>query len=109
MKEAGDRIVRDSLKISVSRLKRDAALVENYIDSIPTLIKELEQSMDQLAQCWDGQAWLEYQNNVALYIEILTEIYRYMGDFTKDLNQAAKMYQRTEQDVCSVIDRVIVL
>ena len=99
----------ERIKISVNRLKNDAAKVENYIEAIPTLIKELEQSMDQLAQCWEGQAWLEYQNNVALYIEILTDIYNHMGEFTKDLKQAAKLYQRVEQDACSAIDSVLVL
>lgn len=99
----------ESLKVSVSMIKNDAAKVENCIDAIPTLIKELEQSMAQLAQCWEGQAWLEYQNNVARYIEYLTDIYQHMGEFTKDLNQAAKLYQRAEQDVCSAIERVLIL
>ena len=101
--------MEQNLKVSVGRIRNDAAQIENEIDSIPALIKELEQSMAQLAQCWEGQAWLEYQNNVARYIEILTEIYQYMGEFTIDLNQAAKLYQRAEQDVCSAIDRSIVL
>lgn len=99
----------DLLKVSVNRLRTDASKVENLIDTIPNLVKELEEAMAQLAQCWEGQAWLEYQNNVAKYIEILTEIYKYMGEFTKDLNEAAKLYQRAEQDLCSAIDLVMVL
>lgn len=99
----------ERLKVSVGKIRNDAEQVKKHIDSIPTLIKELEQSMEQLAQCWEGRAWVEYQNNVARYIEYLTEIYQHMGEFTKDLNEAAKVYKRTEQDICSAIDRVLIL
>lgn len=97
-----------SMKISVSSIKNDASKIENDLSSIPALIDELEKSMGQLAQCWEGQAWDVYQTNIALDIEILTEIYRYMGGFTKSINEAATIYQRVEQDVCSTIDRIVV-
>lgn len=97
------------LKISVKRIRSDADQVEEHLESIPIFINELETAMQQLAQCWEGAAWIEYQNQVALYIEILTEIYKQMGEFTAKMNEASQIYERAEQNVCGKMDSVFVL
>ena len=67
------------------------------------LIDELENSMRQLSGCWEGPAWGAYQKTVAEHMEILTDIYNYMGQYTITMQEAAKEYVHVEQDVCADI------
>lgn len=101
--------MRKDLKVSVQGILKDGMKIEEYLESIPVLIDELESSMGRLAQCWEGQAWIQYQNNVAIYVEILTDIYQCMGKYVEDINESAKIYQRAEQDVCTTLDHLLVL
>lgn len=91
------------LKISTNTLKRDAEKIEEIKECIPVLIEELEASMRQLSNCWEGSAWGAYQKNVAEHIEMLTDIYNYMSQYTIKMQEAAKEYVYAEQDVCTDI------
>lgn len=95
-----------SMKISVGSIKNDAERIENLIESIPTLMNELEASMQQLAGCWEGPAWGIYQRNVAFHMEMLSDIYEYMSKYVITMQQASEDYCRTEQDICSDIRKI---
>ena len=96
----------DYIKVSTAQLKNDAETIENLSKSIPTLVSDLEVAMTQLANCWEGAAWGEYQKTVAYYIEHLSAIYQHMIGFSSNIGEASKAYHRTEQDICSEIDKI---
>lgn len=91
------------LMISANKLKSDAEKLEELKNTIPVLIDELEVSMRQLSNCWEGPAWGVYQKTVAEHIEKLTDIYNYMSQYTITMQEAAKDYVHAEQDVCADI------
>lgn len=91
------------LKISANNLKSDAEKIEELKETIPVLIDELEVSMRQLSNCWEGPAWGAYQKNVAEHIEMLTDIYNYMSQYTIAMQEAAMEYVHAEQDACADI------
>ena len=97
------------LKVSTKSIKTDAENIEALKDTIPTFIKELETAMQQLSCCWEGPTWANYQGTVALYIEMLTDIYDYMSRYTANMQTASKNYTRTEQDICADIRNVFTL
>ena len=94
------------LKISKNLLEKDAQNLDTLIETLPELIKDLEQGMHMLSSCWDGPAWAAYQQTVIMHVEKLTEIYEQMGKYTINMKEAAKEYARAEQDVCSDINSV---
>ena len=75
-------------------------------EEIPLLINELEDAMHQLANCWEGVAWGTFQQNTALHIEMLTDIYEYMSRYVITMQEAGIAYERTEQDICAQIRKV---
>lgn len=94
----------DYVEVNSNAIKNDADRVNELIGSIPTLVKELEQSLYTLDGCWEGAAWNEYQNTNAYYMEVLADIYKYYGEFTAELHKASQIYMRTEQDVMDDVD-----
>lgn len=94
------------LKVSAGLLERDAEKINELKNSIPVLVNELNDSMTQLSNCWEGPAWSSYQANVAYHIEVLTEIYDYLSRYADYMQEARKKYIRAEQDVCTDIKRV---
>ena len=98
----------DYIKVSSNKIKTDADRIDELINSVPALIKALEQAMTRLNGCWEGSAWNAYQNTNAAYMEMLGEIYRYYGLFTANLLKAGQKYMRSEQDVMDWVDSVFV-
>ena len=88
------------IRISTNSLQRDSEKIKELNDSIPILVKELEASMQELSGCWEGLAWAGFQKTTANYIEILTEVYQYIGKYTENMQNASQDYKRTEQDLC---------
>ena len=97
------------LKVSTSSMKHDAERIEKLNGTIPNLIKELEVSMTQLSGCWEGVAWAAYQKNVALHIEMLTDIYDYMSRYTMLVKEAEKKYGYAEQDICAELRKLLTI
>lgn len=95
------------IKVSTNSISRDATRIEELKESIPTLMNELEASMQHLSTCWEGVAWANYQKSVAEHMEKLTEIYNYMSRYTINMQEAQKKYGRAEQDVCAEIRKVV--
>lgn len=94
----------DYIKVSANGISNDAERIKALTDSAPQLMKELEQAMYTLNECWEGAAWNAYQNTSADYIEILEEIYEYYGKYITNLHQASQTYTRAEQDVMSAVN-----
>ncbi|MBO5030833.1 MAG: WXG100 family type VII secretion target [Lachnospiraceae bacterium] len=93
----------DVIRISTRSLRSDADRVKELNDALPGLVKELEESMQQLSNCWEGLAWAGFQQTTAYYIEVLTEVYQYMGTYTENMQKASQDYERTEQDLCTAL------
>lgn len=96
----------DYLKVSKVSMGRDAEQIEKKLETIPKLISELESSMKSLSACWDGPAWITYQNTVAGYIEKLTDIYDSMEKYVIYIKESSTEYVRAEQDVCMKINGI---
>ncbi len=89
------------IKISSSQISNAGREISEQVSAIPGLIQELETALHKLNSCWEGEAWKAFQNNAAIQIEMLTEIYKYMKEFSAKYEKAAEQYRRAEQDVCA--------
>lgn len=89
------------IKVSTNSIANDAQEIDQLVNSIPELLKELEAAMGELSNCWEGAAWHNYQANVNHYIEMLLEIYKYMKNYAVKLQESSEVYHRAEQDVCT--------
>lgn len=94
------------LKVSANSIKSDAEKIDELKEKVPMLLKDLETSMGQLANCWEGPAWAAYQVKVSEYMEMLSEIYEYLTKYTGSMKEAEKDYTRAEQDICVAIRNV---
>ena len=91
------------IKMNANKLKKDGEDVKDLNETIPILVDELQGAMSDLANCWEGPAWAGYQENMAHYIDLLREMYEYMGRFAGNIMQASQDYMRTEQDISADI------
>lgn len=97
------------LKVSTNSIRNAAESIEEIAETIPALMAELETAMEQLSSCWEGPAWGSFQENTALHMEMLSDIYEYMSKYVIHLQQASQDYCRAEQDVCADIRSIIML
>lgn len=94
------------LEINTATLKSDATTIQEKVESISTLVDNLEDSMEKLAGCWEGAAWGTYQYYMSQNIETLTDIYKEMSDYTTNMQEAAKLYEKTEDNVHKTIKSI---
>ena len=89
------------IRVSSAQISHAGREINELLNTIPGLIRELEASLQRLNGCWEGAAWDSFQSNAALQIEMLTEVYQYMKQFSAGMESAATQYKRAEQDVCA--------
>ncbi len=91
------------IRVSANSINRDAERIKELNGTLPALVKELEEAMEKLSGCWEGIAWASFQETTAYYMETLTDVYKYMGEFVEKMLEASQDYERTEQDICGGI------
>lgn len=93
-------------RVSTPRMKQDEDEIQSQTDQIPTFIQELDASMKRLGQCWDGPAWLTFQQQVELDIQNMLDIYDWMKDFLQAFSQSAKKYGEAEEKSYTAVENV---
>jgi len=93
------------MRVSTEAMKRDAERIQELNGAIPVLIEELDNSMQQLAACWEGAAWGMFQKNIADYTEMLGEIHKYMSEYASNMGRASNEYMHAEQDVLDLVKK----
>ena len=93
-------------KVSTPRMKQDEEDIQAQTDQIPKFIQELDASMKRLGQCWDGPAWLVFQQQVESDIQNMLDIYDWMKDYLQALSQSAEKYGEAEKKSYSAVENL---
>ena len=67
----------NQIRVSTSNMSRDVKKMDQQIAVLPEVIRELKVQMSLLASCWEGPAWMAFQNQVADDIAFMSEVYQF--------------------------------
>ena len=70
-------------RVSCNSMKSDAEALSVALKDIPKTIEQLQVSMRNLAQCWEGPAWAAFQMQVNRDIQNMLEVYEKSGRTAK--------------------------
>lgn len=93
----------NQIRVSTSRMSKDVKTLEQQIAVLPQVIRELKTQMHLLASCWEGPAWMAFQNQVADDIAFMSEVYQFLSAYNRSLQSSAEGYLSAEQDNYSEI------
>ena len=62
------------IKVSVPKMKRNAEQLQANVDKIPQFVNSLDASMKNLGACWEGPAWIAFQQQVESDILYLLDV-----------------------------------
>ncbi len=94
------------VKVSVPRMKDDGEQLHTQIAKIPQFIRELEGSMKSLGSCWDGPAWVTFQQQVESDILNMLEMYDWLCRYLRAMSDAEKEYGNCEEKSYSSVEKV---
>lgn len=94
------------IKVSVPRMNEDAEKLQTCYDKIPQMVKDLENVMAKLATCWDGPAWVSFQQQMRTDIANMLEVYDWMKTFIESMSRAEEIYGNCEEQMYQQIDGV---
>ena len=83
-------------RVSCNSMKSDAEALSVALKDIPKIIEQLQVSMRNLAQCWEGPAWAAFQMQVNRDIQNMLEVYENLAELQKGLGSGRDIYLRTE-------------
>lgn len=89
----------DHIKVSASHMKKDIEDLIILKEEIPDAIDRLNEAMSQLASCWDGPAWGQFQRQVASDIQNMHELYEYLSSYMETLDDSREKYIQAELKV----------
>jgi len=98
--------MNNHIKVSVPKMKNSGDQLHGDMDKIPQFIQELDASMKQLGNCWEGPAWIAFQQQVQSDILNMLDVYDWLRKFLQALSEAEKVYGDCEQRSYDCIDRV---
>lgn len=94
------------VKVSISRMKEDGEQLHTQIEQIPQFVRELEAAMKSLGSCWEGPAWVAFQQQVESDIINMLDVYDWLRKYMQALSDAGKVYGDCEEKSYSGIERI---
>ena len=94
------------VRFSASNMKRDEETLQKQIEQIPKFIDDLETAMHRLGTCWDGPAWLSFQQEVDMDIQMMTGIYGWMHQYVQSMAGALEEYGKAESQSRELVERI---
>lgn len=87
----------NQIRVSTSKMSQDVKTLEEQIAVLPEVIGELRTQMHLLASCWEGPAWISFQNQVADDIAFMNEVYQFLSNYEKAMQTSAEGYLSAEE------------
>ena len=94
------------VKVSVPRMKDDGEELHNQIEQIPNFVRELEAAMQSLGTCWEGPAWIAFQQQVESDILNMLDMYDWLRKYMQTLSDTEKIYGACEETCYESIECV---
>lgn len=94
------------IKVSVPKMENKREELYSDIDKIPQFVRELDDSMRSLGMCWEGPAWITFQQQVESDIVNILEVYDWLRNFLQVLTDGEKSYGSCEEKCYDCIDKI---
>lgn len=94
------------IKVSVPKMKRDAVQLQANVNKIPQFVNDLDASMKNLGACWEGPAWIVFQQQVESDILYLLDMYDWLQKLLQTEAEAEKIYGESEWKSCNCIEKI---
>lgn len=94
------------IKVSVPKMQKDSEQLKASIDKIPQFVNDLDASMKNLGNCWEGPAWIVFQQQVQSDILYLLEMYDWLSKLLQAETEAGKIYGEGEKKGYSRIEKI---
>ena len=94
------------IKVSVPKMKIDWERLQTEVEKIPEFISELDSSMKGLSQCWDGPAWVAFQQQVESDIVNMLDVYDWLRILVTTMSDVEKIYGDSEERSYSCVEKV---
>ena len=89
----------DHIKVSVNRMRSDSDELQELIERLPQAIENLGNTMDALALCWEGPAFVSFQKQVSSDIDNMEKLYRFLSNYISHIETGSQKYLEAEQNV----------
>lgn len=89
------------LKVNPSDLTVKASQIQNKINEMEALMKQMNSSFDTLAQSWQSTAGDAYREKATVLIGEVRESLDNLTYYVKDLNDASAKYEDLESTITS--------
>lgn len=94
------------VKVSIPRMTQDADKLQSDFQRIPQFIQELDGSMKRLGGCWEGPAWIAFQQQVESDILNMLDVYDWLRKLLQAMSEAEKIYGDSEKRSYDCVDAV---
>ena len=94
------------IKVSVPKMNGDCEKLQADFQKIPDVIHDLEDAIKRLGTCWEGPAWIAFQQQVQTDINNMYELCEDLKGYLQSMAEAEKKYGECEQKTYDVINRV---
>lgn len=94
------------IKVSIPRMKEDGEKFSAYAEKIPIFVQELDNAMKELGRCWEGPAWILFQDQVESDILNMLEIYDWLKDVINTMYETEKLFGESEKRSYHCVDAV---
>ena len=96
----------ERLKVSAGQMSSDTEQLKAQIDAIPVQIDALSEAMNRLGECWEGSAWIAFQNQLADDINNMNDMYQFLTGLIQKLDTAKLSYLKTEKQAYRNVDQI---
>jgi len=94
------------IRVSIPKMEGDGDRLHADMEKIPQFIQELEASMNRLGACWEGPAWITFQQQVQSDILNMLDVYEWLRKYAQAMSDSEKAYGNCERKSYDSIDQV---
>ena len=94
------------VKVSIPRMKNSGEELDADIRQIPQFVRGLDDAMRHLGSCWEGPAWITFQQQVESDILNILEVYDWLRQFLQAFSDGEEIYGICEKESYDCIKRV---
>ena len=87
------------LRVSSEQMAKDLEKMKEQIDKAPSILSDVQTSLDKLNGCWEGAAWATFQTEMSKGFEQLEILLDFYSKFAENFQHSAEDYINTEQKV----------
>ena len=87
-------------------MKDEREQLQEEYQKIPTFVHELDASMKKLSTCWEGPAWITFQQQVESDILNMLDLYDWYREYLQNHAEVEKIYGDTEKKTYEMVEDI---